>query len=71
MRSIGGAPSRVASDFAPFVTVPVVMSKPLSPRPYIAPTPLEIPNGAGTYAAHIAFALERTWNDGSESLYTP
>ena len=36
-RSIAGAPSRVASLTASLVKVPVVMSKPLSARPTIAP----------------------------------
>ncbi len=37
MRSTGGAPSRVASFLASAVNVPVVISRPLSPRPAIAP----------------------------------
>jgi hypothetical protein len=36
-RSIGGAPSRVASRTAAGLKVPVVMNRPLSARPTIAP----------------------------------
>jgi len=37
MRSMGGAPSRDASALASVVKVPVVISRPLSPRPAMAP----------------------------------
>jgi hypothetical protein len=55
IRSMGGVPSRVGSCFASAVKVPVVINRPLSPRPA---SRAEVPYGAGPDAAGIALALE-------------
>src|SRR5260370_1763506 len=55
IRSIGGAPSRVASFFASAVNVPVVINNPLSVRTNHRPA--KIPDGAGGNAAFVLLAL--------------
>ena len=56
IRSMGGAPSRVASLIAEAVNVPVVMNKPLSARPTIAPRKSRTCSGG--YRSLISLALK-------------